>query len=81
MYLLKGAGIKGDVVAENDDYATLVDTENCSAPSGLDRYDACITAPLQPGKYTIEATTYYTDKSGDFTLTIADVAAPPPAAP
>ena len=81
LYLLKGAGIKGDVVAENDDYATLVDTENCSAPSGLDRYDACITAPLQPGKYTIEATTYYADKSGDFTLTVADVAAQPPAAP
>ena len=81
LYLLKGAGRNGDVVAENDDYATLVDTEVCSDASGLGKYDACITEPLQPGKYTIEATTYYANASGDFTLTIADVAAQPPAAP
>ena len=81
LYLLAGAGRKGVVVAENDDYATLVNTETCEDASGLGEYDACITAPLQPGKYTIEATTYKVDTSGDFTLTIADVAAPPPATP
>lgn len=79
LYLLKGVGRNGDVVAENDDYATLVNTEVCSDASSLDKFDACITAPLQPGKYTIKATTYHPEESGNFTLTIADVAASPPA--
>lgn len=79
LYLLTGAGRNGAVVAENDDYATLLNTETCSDASGLGEYDACITASLQPGEYTIEATTYYADRDGKFTLTVADVAAPGPA--
>ena len=79
LYLLTGAGRNGAVVAENDDYATLLNTETCSDASGLGEYDACITASLQPGEYTIEATTYYADRDGKFTLTVADVAAPAPA--
>ena len=47
LYLREGAGQRGDVVGENDD----VDT-------GAEILDSRIQAELQPGVYTIEATTY-----------------------
>ena len=52
LYLLDGAGRDGAVRLSDGDVATSV----------------AITANLQPGAYTIEATTYYSQTPGDFTL-------------
>ena len=52
LYLLDGAGTDGAVRLSNGDVALSV----------------AITASLQPGAYTIEATTYYSQTPGDFTL-------------
>ena len=52
LYLLDGAGTGGAVRLSDGDVATSV----------------AITANLQPGAYTIEATTYYSQTPGDFTL-------------
>ena len=52
LYLLDGAGTDGAVKLSNGDVALSV----------------AITANLQPGAYTIEATTYYSQTPGDFTL-------------
>ena len=56
LYLLQGAGTRGRVVTENDD--------------GGDVANSRITEQLGAGTYTIEATTYYPEESGSFTLTI-----------
>ena len=53
LYLLNGAGTGGSINRENG-------AANAST--------AAITATLQPGSYTIEATTYYSETIGDFTL-------------
>ena len=53
LYLLDGAGTGGAINRETG-------AANASA--------ATITATLQPGAYTIEATTYYSETAGDFTL-------------
>ena len=52
LYLLDSAGTDGAVRLSDGDVATSV----------------AITANLQPGAYTIEATTYYSQTPGDFTL-------------
>lgn len=70
LYLLRGVGDDGPVVYENDDYATLINTEACAGASGLGEYDSCITASLIAGDYTIEATTYDAGVTGDFTLIV-----------
>ena len=59
LYLLDG---DGDVVDENDD----IDRE------GGD-YDSRIRVTLDPGDYTIEATTYSAEATGEFTLTVAGI--------
>ena len=53
LYLLNGAGT-GGAINRQDGAATTS--------------SAAITAILQPGSYTIEATTYYSETTGDFTL-------------
>ena len=59
LYLLTGAGRNGTVIADNDD---------------IDRaarnYNSRIVWTLDPGDYSIEATTYWPERSGGFTLTI-----------
>ena len=52
LYLLDGAGTDGAVRLSNGDVATSV----------------AITASLPPGAYTIEASTWYSETPGDFTL-------------
>ena len=53
LYLLNGAGTGGAIQTES------------GAPNAA---TAAITRTLQPGAYTIEATTYYAKTLGDFTL-------------
>ena len=53
LYLLNGAGTGGAIERETG-------SANASA--------ATITQTLQPGAYTIDATTYYSETAGDFTL-------------
>ena len=57
LYLLEGAGRDGAVLYENDD----IDTAGGN-------YGSRIAERLPAGIYTIVATTYNTDREGDFTL-------------
>ena len=57
LYLREGAGWDGNVIAENDDVSA-------------GNYNSRIEQVIQPGDYTIEATTYGLNSSGDFTLTV-----------
>ena len=58
--LLEGLGKDGEIVDSNDD---IVPNENLNSR---------IDANLQAGDYTIEATTYGAEVSGDFTLVVDD---------
>ena len=60
-YLLEGSGKDGEIVDSNDD---IVPNENLNSH---------IDANLQTGDYTIEATTYGAEDSGEFTLVFDDV--------
>jgi len=57
MHLLEGAGSSGSVIESNDD--------------GGDGKDARISRTLQPGSYTIEATTYYANTIGSFDVSLS----------
>ena len=59
LYLLSGHGRSGTVLYDDDDIVYGVNT------------DSRLSVTLQPGDYTIEATTYYAQTDGNFTLTIA----------
>ena len=59
LYLLDGHGKDGDTLHSNDDIL-----------SGGVNLNSRLYVTLQPGDYTIEATTYYAEREGDFTLTI-----------
>ena len=67
LYLLDGADKDGALLASNDDYEA-----GCTASLDSSTH-SCITESLAPGTYTIEATTYYADKTGDFTLTVSGI--------
>lgn len=71
LYLRRGEDNteKGDREIENDDHG-----DDDSNKFDLPLYASGITVDLQPGKYTIEATTYYSEQAGDFTLTVASIA-------
>ena len=56
LYLLSGTGKDGNVLHENDDH---------------DGTNSRIQETLQAGSYTIDATTFDTSATGDFTLTVA----------
>ena len=60
MYLIEGIGANGTILHENDD------AEDGSTSSR-------ISESLQPGSYTIEATTYEVETAGDFTLTVSGI--------
>ena len=58
LYLLEGLGRNGTVLYENDDIVYGINT------------NSRLSENLTAGDYTIEATTYVSGKSGDFTLTV-----------
>ena len=62
VFLLSGSGVDADYLAENDDIAA----------HGQD-LNSRIEMNLPPGEYTIEATTYEQNATGDFTLTVKGV--------
>lgn len=62
LYLLTGAGRNGNIIDKNDDID--YDTRNLNSR---------ITMSLEPGNYSIEATTYAKEATGDFTLTIEGI--------
>ena len=66
LYLLEGLGKNGATLHEHDDISPGVDT------------NSQLSLTLQPGEYTIEATTYYAEKEGDFTLTTVKGSQPAP---
>ena len=59
LFLLNGAGADGTVEAENDDITANVDT------------NSRISADLNAGTYTVEATTFNAGITGNFALTIS----------
>ena len=59
LYLMKDFGKNGEIEAENDDIAP-----------GSNTNSSIQVASLQPGKYTIEATTYAAETSGSFRLVV-----------
>ena len=61
LYLLEGTGTDGTQLYENDD---VVPSEDLNSQ---------IEANLGPGQYTIEATTYYSQKTGEFTLEVSGI--------
>ena len=65
LYLLSGHGRSGTVLYEEDDIVFGVDT------------DSRLSENLQAGDYTVEATTYYAQRDGDFTLTIEGLVTSP----
>ncbi|MCY3543063.1 MAG: hypothetical protein OXH22_03330 [Chloroflexi bacterium] len=60
LYLMRGVGSNGDIVAENDDALPRVDLNS-----------SIRTGELPAGEYTIEATTYAAEKTGRFRLVVS----------
>ncbi|MCY3786183.1 MAG: pilus assembly protein N-terminal domain-containing protein [bacterium] len=65
LYLLEGAGTGGRVL------------DSAGTPRAA---SASLWEALQPGAYTLEATTYYRNREGDFSVSIDSMALSPPAA-
>ena len=65
LYLLDGYGRSGNTLHENDDILLGSNT------------NSRLSVTLQPGDYTIEATTYYAQTDGDFTLTLEGLSSSP----
>ena len=65
LYLLDGTGKDGPDLYENDD---IIPGSNLNSR---------IEQRLQPGEYTIEATTYYSQKTGEFKLEVSGIGRPP----
>ena len=59
LYLMRGTEKGGEVVADNDD-----------AVPGIDLNSEIVGKELEAGEYTIEATTYGVEDSGEFTLEV-----------
>lgn len=59
LYLMRGVGSNGEIVAENDDALVRVDT------------NSSIHEQLSAGEYTIEATTYDKEEAGRFRLVVS----------
>ena len=68
LYLMENIGRAGEQIDENDD---ITQGSNLNSRIG--------PRQLASGDYTIEATTYYPDTSGNFTLTVEIGSAEPPA--
>ena len=56
LFLMRGAGVDGDIIDSDDNGGTA--------------WNSRIARVLQSGEYTIDATTFYSRDSGDFTLEI-----------
>ena len=86
LYLRQGTG-RDDTpsLCQNDDYRLLIAGPCGLIESDLDSTsDSGISASLEAGDYTIEATTYEAETTGDFTLTVeigGSTPAPPPPPP
>ena len=65
LYLLEGVNKGVPYLYENDDI-----TPGSNLNSRIEQR-------LQPGEYTIEATTYYSQKTGEFTLEVSGISKPP----
>ena len=65
LYVLQGHGKDGETMHTNDDIVCGVNT------------NSRLSSTSQAGGYTIEATTYYAQRDGDFTLTIEELVTPP----
>ena len=63
--MLEGRGRSGNTLHENDDILLGSNT------------NSRLSVTLQPGDYTIEATTYYAQTDGDFTLTLEGLSSSP----
>ena len=70
LYLMRGTGAGGDVVDSNDDIETHTDRNSRIEMDALDA-----------GEYTIEATTYDAERTGEFTLTLEVAEAEEPQEP
>ena len=66
LYLMRGTEKGGEVVAQNDD-----------AVPGVDFNSEIVGKELEAGEYTIEATTYGVEESGEFTLKVTGLPEPP----
>ena len=62
LFLLSGIGADADYLAENDD----IDASSRN-------FNSRVAITLEPGDYTIEASTYEQPATGDFTLTVRGV--------
>jgi len=71
LFLLDGHGRNGAELAQNDDHSAETD---CAANLASST-DSCITETLPAGDYTLEATTYDANATGNFTLTVSGLAA------
>ena len=65
LYVLQGHGKDGETLHSNDDIVYGVNT------------NSRLSVNLDAGDYTIEATTYYAQRDGDFTLIIEGLVASP----
>ena len=71
LYLRQGENNReGDAYLENDDHGDAANND-----LDLPRRASGITATLQAGHYTIEATTYHADQTGQFILTVSGLTA------
>ena len=73
LYVRSGHGTDGAAVAENDDHGTEVTSDTQCADTdteSLADYESCVRVELQPGDYTIEATTYNAMQEGEFSLIV-----------
>lgn len=59
VYLLRGEGKDGKILLENDDF-------------NEDMQRSFLESTLEPGVYTVEATTFFPDSTGNFSLTLRD---------
>ena len=83
LYLLEGTRQDdASILCENDDFGTRLGGAPCDIIDFAltSQFDSALVANLNPGTYTIEATTYGEDATGEFTLTVSgiDAAIPPP---
>ena len=83
LYLLQCTRQDGaSILCENDDFGSQLGGAPCDIIDFAlaSQRDSALIANLNPGTYTIEATTYNENQAGEFTLTVSgiDAAIPPP---
>ena len=76
LYLLSGAGRSTDILCKNDDHHdTAVSGANCESIQDdlATSTDSGLAASLDKGSYTIEATTYESEETGKFMLSVSGI--------